>query len=85
MEYQEPYNRQGAKDEDDEMLSFEKTVTDAVRWSVNGRYAIAAISLLSPSKDDFCKIKVWDTTLQRFNDDLSAGTDLKVPKNTFLL
>lgn len=83
MEYQEPYNREG--DKDDEMLSFDKTVTDAVRWSVNGRYAIAAISLLSHSKDDFCKIKVWDTTLQRFNDDLSAGTDLKVPKNTFLL
>jgi WD40 repeat protein len=55
-----------------------------VRWSINGRYALSAISIQTDANEDICKIKVWDSLLNQFNDDLTKASNTRLTKNTFV-
>lgn len=52
---------------------FQKSQCDAVRWSINGRFAISSITskIDSPNGEEICRIKIWDQVEQSFYDDLA--------------
>jgi len=63
-----------------------KSQCDAVRWSVNGRFAISSItSRVEKKNEEECHIKIWDTVEQVFYDDLARHSGLTLKKNTWVL
>jgi WD40 repeat protein len=69
-----------------ENSAFTKSICDCVRWSCNGRFAIASVQCRVESENsDFCRIKIWDNVENSFVEDLSRLSGIRLPKNTFVL
>ena len=76
---------------------FTKSQCDAVKWSVNGRFAIASITsqiedpvvAALPDAEDYteevCRIKIWDTVNETFFDDLARPSGYQLKKNSWVL
>lgn len=73
---------------------FIKSTCDSVKWSINGRYAIASITsklekpadaLPEDPHEEICRIKVWDTQEETFIDDLSRPSGFLIKRNSFVL
>ena len=63
-----------------------KSICDCVRWSCNGRFAIASVQCQFEGEDyDFCRVKIWDTVEHTFVEDLSRLSGIRLPQNTFVL
>ena len=67
-----------------------------MKWSINGRYAIASITsqiednvaMLQDGeeyKDEVCRIKIWDTVNETFYDDLARPSGHQLKKNSWVL
>lgn len=64
----------------------QKSVCDAVKWSVNGRFAIASIQCeVEGDALEMCRVKVWDSVEQLYIEDLGRLSGIRLPKNTFVL
>ena len=57
-----------------------KAVCDAVRWSCNGRFAIASIQCrLEIEGIEICKVKIWDFVEEDFIEDLARLNQIRLP------
>ena len=67
-----------------------------MKWSVNGRFAIASITsqieddnMAIPdnedNKEEICRIKIWDTVNETFHDDLARPSGYQLKKNSWVL
>lgn len=64
----------------------QKSVCDAVRWSANGRFAIASVQCeIEGEPLESCRVKVWDSVEHVFIEDLARLSGIRLPKNTFVL
>jgi hypothetical protein len=75
-------------------LKFSKSQCDAIKWSVQGRFAIASITsqIEDPSgnnnedyKEEVCRIKIWDTVNETFYDDLARPSGHQLKKNSWVI
>jgi WD40 repeat protein len=73
---------------------FVKSTCDCVKWSVNGRYAIASITskrekpkdaLPEDPNEEICRIKIWDTQDESFCDDLARPSGFLIKRNSWVL
>lgn len=69
-----------------ENIRTSKSVCDAVKWSINGRFAIASIQTKYDDEGiEICKVKIWDTVEKSFIEDLARLSSIRLPQNTFVL
>lgn len=55
-----------------ENLKTSNPVCDAVKWSVNGRFAMASIQTKIENENvEICKVKIWDTVEKSYIEDLA--------------
>lgn len=78
-------------------LNFSKSQCDAIKWTVKGRFAIASITSqvedprnsgqnsIEESKEEVCRIKIWDTVNETYYDDLAWPSGHQLKKNSWVL